>query len=168
MCLIILSSRRWFSDCFMALSYARILSSILENGPKQVSNNYNTTSTRVEWCLPGYKWIHHYCPLLSAILLAASPGSGNEWFAALTVLSYMLLKQGSHSRLFPILHQVAWPLNTTFQGNGFNWGKIVFDKSMETWQQKGVAFGVLQKWAFSLDLCDVGQPASLTHKFPHL
>lgn len=100
MSLIILSSRCRFSDCFKAFSNAGIVTSISEwfqmalNKLAIITTQFllqqNEASRR-------YKWIHHYCPFLSAILPAVGPDSGNEGLAALTVLFHMFLKQSSHS-----------------------------------------------------------------------
>ena len=88
---------------------------------------------------------HPICPLLSAILLAVSPGSGKEQCAAPTVVSHLLPKQSSQDILFPLLHQVARPLDTTFPCNRFDWGKNDFDRLMGDLAAGELAIHVLQK-----------------------
>lgn len=144
MSLIILSSRCRFSDCFKAFSNAGIVTSIFEwfqmalNKLAIITTQFLLQQNEAS---RGYKWIHHYCPFLSAILPAVGPDSGNEglrpWLYSFTCSWSKVL-----TALFPILHQV----DIIFQCSGFKWGKNELDKSTETRQQESIiAFDVLQK-----------------------
>lgn len=92
-----------------------------ENGPKAVCSNRNTilrTAESVSW---EHKWIHHDRPLPPAILLAVSPGWGNDPDGVLSMAPEAKLS-------WHVLHQAARPLNTKSQHNRFNGGKNKFDK----------------------------------------
>lgn len=141
MCLSTLGSRCQFSACFMGhFHMLGLLVAYLKRFPIALNQSaIITTQFLRQWndVSRGYKWMQHHCHFPSNTLLAVGPGAGNGWFAPLTVFFYMLLMQSSPSKLSPILYQVAWPLNTTFQNNGFNWGQKELDKPMETGSRRG-------------------------------
>lgn len=166
MCLNVLSSRGQFSDCFMALPYARIISNIFKD--------WKWPYTSLQWSQHNFYDSRTVSPgkisestMTALFFLPSCWQSALAQVMTLTMFSHLLPKQSSHGILFPILHQVARPLNTTSQHNRFNWSKNEFDR-LRWLGHRRVRIRCAAKKSIGLDLPDVGQPASLTDRFPHL
>jgi len=130
-----------------------------ENGPKQVCNNHNSQDRGT----------------MSAGNVSDSTTTAlfflpSCWQSALaqvttwTVFAHLLLKQSSHGIFFTKQHG-----HSTQRANltGSTEAKRIWQTEEDSAAGE-LALGVLQKRAFSLDLHDAGQPASLTDRYPHL